>query len=657
MISLGQQSQLGIGIAISLQNNFSGSALKVLQQMNQMKNAANQMVLGAMRNYRNMSAGIATAAGAATLGMYKMAESGAEFQHKINQVAIVGGRELGKTRKQLTDFSLQMDKTFTRNPTEIAGAMFENVKAGITTGLQLITKYQIAVATATDEILEGENGVAFGLNSIMNAMNLTYKDFPRIANAVTAAANASQASVIGLNESMQYFANTAHLSNMGLEETLALLAKLSQSGIRGSAAGTAAANMLNYLEKTVGPFRGKKATKAWEMLGINPDALAPFINRGQITDVLSFISSKAQNLPTVQRKSALNALFNIRGERALENMFIDADPTKSFSALKQQIFSGEKTDIAMKQSKAMMNDLQGEIGLFKNQLTNFRIAFTEAVGPTLRVIISFGSKLLSLTTSILKTPIGKILAGVAAVTIPLIGILFAFRAAALTATIALNGFAGMAARGTFSNLMGAGMDMFSGGFLKGKGVGLNSLGKSYVLKGQQVNYMGKIYKGGQFLPKGFQAGGWGSKIGNFLGFGSMAGAGGFGGKIIGFLGKMAPWLGKIAGFAFRWLPVIGWIWSIYEVLDAIFDLWGTKKQRDPVRQKYDQEMYNQSMSKLWPRDQRQTPYDSWVAAHGGKDQILQTINVNLDGKQVYTKQINQQLQRDLNNQFNVNTIH
>lgn len=654
MISLGQNTQLGIGIAVSLQNNFSGAATKVIGQLNQMKNAANAAVIGAMRNYRNMAAGVAATAGYATREMYKMAEAGAEFQHKINQVAIVGGRELGKSRKQLADYSLQLSKTFTRTPSEIAGAMFENVKAGITTGLEQITRYQIAVATATDEILEGENGVAFGLNSIMNAMNMSYKDFPKIANAVTAAANASQASVIGLNESMQYFANTAHLSNMNLEETLALLAKLSQSGIRGSAAGTAAANMVNYLEKNVGPMRGKRANKAWAMLGINPDALAPFINRGQITDVLSFISNRAQHLPTVQRKSALNALFNIRGERALENMFTDADPTKTFSALKQQIIAGERQDISMKQSKAMMNDLKGEIGLFTNQLTNFRIAFTEAVGPTLRVIISWGSKLLGIATQVMKTPIGKILAGIAIVTVPLIGILFAFRAAALAATIALSGFAGQTG---FSSLMGAGMDMLSGGFLGRRGVRVNANGRAIVAAGKQVNYMGKLYKGGQFLPKGFQPGGWGSKIGNFLGFGSLAGAGGFGGKVVGFLGKITPWLGKLVGFAFRWLPVVGWIWSIYEVLDAIFDFWHSKRA-DPVRQKYDQEMWNQQMTKVWPQNNmRQTPYDSWVAKNGGHDQILQTIQVNLDGKKVFDKQFNQQLQKDMNNQFNINTIH
>lgn len=657
MITLGQQSQLGIGIAIKLNNQFSGQAAKVVASLAAMKNQANEAVIGAMKNYRSYALGIAASSGVAIKAMYGMAEAGAEFQHKINQVAIVGGKELGKTRKQLSDFATTLDKTFTRSPTEIAGAMFENVKAGITKGLEGITKYQIAVATATDEILEGENGVAFGLNSIMNAMNLSYGEFPRIANAVTAAANASQASVIGLNESMQYFANTAHLSNMGLEETLALIAKLSQSGIRGSAAGTAASNMVNYLEKNVGPFRGKRANKAWAMLGINPDEIAGLVNSGHITAALDFISQRASKMNIVNRKSVLNSLFNIRGERALENLFNDSDPTKTFGALKQQILEGVKGDIAMRQSKAMMNDLQGEIGKFKNQATNFRIAFTEAVGPMLRVMIGVGTKVLGFFTSILKTPIGKVFAGIAMVTIPLIGVLFAFRAAALTAAIALNGFSGRAGALGFSSLFGAGMNMYSTR-MGGAAVKMNKAGRAYVAAGQSVNFGGKLFKAGQILPSAFTSGSsWMGKIGNFLGAGSLVSGVGWGAKLAGFAGKALPMLGKLVGFAFKWIPVIGWIWTIVDLLDDIFGIF-SKKQVDPVRQYYNNELHNQTLKKLFPERQNAVPFEAWQAAHGGHDTILQTINVvTPDGKKILSQQLETKLQRDFNNQTNFNTIH
>lgn len=495
MITLGSQSQLGIGIAIRLQDEFSGTASKVAASIKALKNDATSMITTQMRNYRNNAAAIATAAAGATYAMYQGIKAGAEFQHKINQVAIVGGRDLNRSRKQLSGFAQDLSKVFTRTPTEIAGAMFENVKAGLTTGLEQITRYQIAVATATDEILEGNQGVAFGLISMMNSMNLGYGQFPRIANAVTAAANASQASVTSLNESMQYFANTAHLAGLNLEETLTLIAKLSQSGIRGSTAGTSLSNMINYLFKNVGPFMGKRATKAWGMLGIDPKLVESMANQGKMFEVLEMVDKASKGLNMTDRKSALNALFNIRGERALENLFGDNDPNKTLAGLRNSIEQGVKSDVAMRQAKAMMNDAQGEMGLFTNALIRFKVAFTEAAGPTFRVLLSIGTKLIGVFTAILKNPIGKVFAGIATVVIPLIGILFAFRAAALTAAIALNGFAMTSRVGGFSNLLGAGLGMWGGNFLSGKGIARNVNGRAIVAAGQSLNIGGKIYKG------------------------------------------------------------------------------------------------------------------------------------------------------------------
>jgi len=664
MISLGQQSQLGIGIAIKLQNQFSGAANQVIASMKSMKNQANATLMAGLTSYRNYAAGIAAASGVATYAMFNMAKSGAEYQHRINQIAIVGGKELGRTRKQLSDFALGLSKQFTRTPQEIAGAMFENVKAGVTTGLEMITKYQIAVATATDEMLEGEQGVAFGLNSIRNAMNLSLDQFPRVANAVTAAANASQASVLSLNESMQYFANTAHLANLSLEETLALAARLSQSGIRGSTAGTALTNMLNYLTKNVGPFRGKQANASWAMLGVDPNKIAEMVNSGHIFDALKVIDQAAKGLSIVQKGSIMRNLFNVRGEKGLLNLFGDADPNKSLLGMQKAIMEGVNGDIAMKQAKSMMNDLQGEMGLFTNQLHAFKIAFVEAVGPTLRIIVAFGTKILQFGTMLLKTPIGKVFAGIAMVGIPLIGLLFAFRAATLGAIIALNGFSAANAAGGFGTLMRGGLGALGGTWMRGKGLTSNMNGRTIVNAGQKVSYLGKIYKGGQFLPAGFQpvgsfgATGWGSRIGNFLGMGSLMSGAGWGAKLAGFAGKALPILGKIAGFAFKWIPVIGWIWTIVDLLDSIFGIFSKKEDDDPVKQLYHRQLMNQSLGKYFPQDrQAPVPYDSWLAAHGGKDNVLQSLTINIDGKEAMKETIQHQMDKQSSGQLNFNIIH
>lgn len=658
MITLGQQSQLGIGIAISLQNNFSGPAAQVTQQLARMKNQANSAVLGAMRDYRNYAAGIAGGAAVATMGMYKMTQAGAEFQHQINKIAIVGGRDLNMTRKQLTDFSVEMSKMYTQSPLEVANALFENVKAGITNNLKEITRYQLATATAVDERLDGPGGVAEKLLGIMNAMDISSSKFGNIANSITAVANATISNVSDIGEAMQYAAFTAKSFNIPLEMTLALVGKLSQAKIVGSSAGTGIYNMLLQLSKTLGPFASKKAVAAWGMLGLNMNNMRAYANNGHIDQVIMALSQATSGMSPIKRNDILSTLFNRRGDRAIEGMFDSKNGNVSIASLVAAARAAEQNNTVVGMSKAMMNDLSGDFKHFRNSLLNFKNAFTEAVGPLFRVIVGIGTKLMEWGTAILKTPVGKILAGVTAVTIPLIGVLFAFRAAALTATIALNGFTGTAASSGFSNLMGSGLNMLGGNMMKGKGIRLNANGRAIVTAGEEINYMGKIYKGGQFLPKGFQAAGWGSKIGNFFGASSAASGMGWGAKLAGFAGKAAPWLGELVSFGAKWLPVIGWIWAVWDILHNWFGLF-KDRDKDPVREKYEQEMFNATQRKLFPERQRGIPFDSWVAHNGGRDHILeQTINiVTPDGKQIWSKQIQHEFDKKVDSQFNLNTLH
>lgn len=658
MITLGQQSQLGIGIAIKLQDQFSGAASKVLQSMRAMKAQQNSNVVGAMKDYRNYALGIAATSAVATKAMFSMAEAGAEFQHTINKIAIIGGKELGLTRTQLMDFAHDMSKIYTQSPLEVANAAYENVKAGITTGLKEITNYQMATATAVGERLDGPGGVAEKLLGIMNAMDIPQSKFGDIANSITAVANATISNVSDIGEAMQYAAFTAKTFNVPLETTLALVGKLSQAKIIGSSAGTGISNMFLQLAKSLGPFATKKSQKAWGMLGIDMNKMAKLANSGNINDVILSLSRATEKMSPIMRNDILSTLFNRRGDRAIEGLFDSKNGNVSIASLVAAAQKGEKNNTVMSQAKKMMNDLTGDFAHFRNSLMAFKDAFAVSVGPFLRVLIHGGTALIGVFTAISKTGIGKVLLGVAVVTIPLIGVLFAFRAAALTAAIALNGFSSVAGAGTFKGLMGAGLDMASAGHLGARGVRTNINGRAIVSAGQSINYGGKIYKGGQFLPNGFNGnGGWGAKVGNFVGMGSMLSGTSWAAKLAGFAGKGLPMLGKLVSFGFKWLPVVGWILTITDILDSIFGIF-SKKERDPVRDYYNNQLHNESLKKYFPERQLAVPFEAWQAIHGGHDKLLQTINiVTPDGKKILSKTMEQKMEQDMNNQFNFNTVH
>lgn len=662
MLGLGSNTQLGIGISISLADRFSNQAKAVNQQLLQMRKNATGAVDGAVRSYRNQAATIAAGAAGISMAMYSMAESGAKFQHSINQIAIVGGKDLKKSRRDLAAFAKDLSTQFTRNPQEIAGAMFENVKAGVTAGLENITKYQIAVATATDEMLEGEQGVATGLLNIMNAMNLGHNQFARVANAVTMAANASQASVLSLNESMQYFASTARSANIPLEETLALVAKLSQSGIRGSAAGTALSNFVMHGLKSSGPFAGKQAGKAWGMLGLNPQQMSTMIGQGKAFEVMRAIEAASGKLPNDIKLDVLDKLFGVRGQKALINSFGNADPSKTLEGLLKSIKEGVSSDVSMRQSKAMQNDLYSDMKFLANAFHNFKIAFVEAAGPTIRVMLGVFTKVIKVFGWIANTPVGKVLVGIVAVAIPLIAVLFAFRTAALTAAIALRGFSSSSAVGGFSGLLqGAlGSAGLSG---VGSAVTRNAAGRLAVRAGQTVNFGGKVFKGGQLLPKAFAAGAGGfmGKMGNFLGFSSLAAGSGAGSKVVGMLGKSLPWLAKIGGFALRWLPVVGWIWAAFDIIKGIYGLFheerAEKRKLDPLFEDYYRNLDNQIMGYNKPNNYYSSKYGLTAAQQRQQASINQQIMINIDGKTAMDQKIDQVTDEQFNNQLNFNLTH
>lgn len=645
MLGLGSSSQLGIGIAIKLHDQFSGAADKVASRLRALKNDSSQLAMGVVRDYRNQAASIAGISAAVTYGMISMAKEGAEVQHKINQVAVVGGKELGKSREQLMKFATQFSKSFTSSPEDNVSAMFENAKAGITQGMEEITKYQVAVATATDEAIGGEGGVANQLLTIMNAMDIPTSKFKDIANGITVAANASMASVHSIGESMHYAAFTAHQFNVPLAETLALTAKLSQAGIVGSSAGTGINNMMLMVSGGLGKYATKKQKKYWRDLGLNRNEMRAEVNKGGqgIFHVIEALDKATMRLNLNDKADVLGRLFNRRGGRAMAGMFESKNGHKSIEDFTAEIQAGIKGDAAMVQSKAMMNDLSSDFKFLHNAVQRFKIAFVTQLGPTIRVLTHGLISVVNVLSKLVATPIGKVFIGLTAVAVPLIGIMFAFRAAILTATIALNGFSFNKGVGGFGGILQGGMGAAANAGIMGR---FGSMVK--------VNKAGNLYRAatGQFVG-GFAKGAFSNLAMN-------------GGKaaattakategIASVSGKFLPALGTIGSFASKAIPVLGAGFLIYEIIKNLYEWFTGKdsstKRNDPMVNDYyrnlDQLYMGYSKPDAWYNKNNMPGYKQAQAAG-----LNQSININVAGTPMMQQQLNQKLDGILASELN-----
>lgn len=671
MIGLGSQSQLGIGIAIELQDRFSATSSRVANKLKELRSLGMGSVDAAMRDYRNNSAGIAAAAGAVSMGFYSMARSASEFGHRINQIDIIGGGRLGKTKKQLSEFALGLSRDFGTMPKEVAAAMLENTRAGVTSGLDVVTKYQLATAKAVGE---DAASVSQHLLGTANAMNIPLAQFPRVANAVTAAANASMASVFSIGESMEYAAFTANQFNIPLEQTLALVAKLSQSQIKGSAAGTALNNMIQYLGTSLSDLATPKQQKMWGMLGLKRSEMKAMMDSGNIFGVIEAMDKAMANISPSERISILRGITNMRGARGMMGSWGSSDPTKSLTGLLSDIRGGVGNDLAIKQSKAMMDDPFSQFQRVQAAWETFKIKFIGSMAPALMKILKGAEGFVNIMGKIADSPVGSVLGTVVAVGAPLVTILFGFRAAALAATIALGGLT----RGAgFGQLIRAGMgNLGAGAFastMMNRGVQsgaqfvkFNKAGNPYVGAGGSVVFQGKTYTGGQALPKallGLQLAGTGGAAGA-AGGGLLAK---FGGMIGGSVGtKIVPWISKGAMIAGRFLPILGWgltLWSIYDVLKGMRSDNQKEKQenalKDPAYMLYkaamDEELLkytNPELGKLMSTPEWKKVRQDFAAA-----KLQQQIIINMDGKTVFEKTLDQTLDSGMNQQLPFNLTY
>lgn len=638
MFGLGSSSQLGIGIAIKLNDEFSGNAQKVNDQLKAIKANSMSAASSAISSYRNSSAMIAGGAALVSGALFEAAKSGAEFQHSINQIYTVGGKDLGKTKDQLADFANQMSKTFAVDPGVIAKSMFDNVTAGVTTNLQEITKYQLAVSQAANENLGGEGGVAQKLLGIMGAYDMSTSKIGFVANALTAAGNASLATISSMGESMEYAAFTAHQFNVPLEQTLAMLAKLSQSKIYGSAAGTGLTNMMQQFGGDLGPFATKQQKAAMRMLRLDPRREKGLADSGNFFQVLKDIQQSTNGMSPSDKTSILKVLFNRRGLRAAEGMFDSKSGNKGLDDFLKDIKEGVKSDIAMSQAKKMQDDLHSDFIFLHNSIVRLKNDFSHSLEPVFRLVIHGAVAVADFIGVIIKNPIGKVLVGLVAVAAPVISVMFAFRAALLATTFALKGFGQAESVGGFSSLLKAGLGMAGMGRFGGNAIRVNSAGSLTVPAGRTFGLGPLAQTGGQIISAENLAG---------LGIGRIGGktakvaeeAEGFFGKGLGFLGESAGMLGDL-------LPVVGEVAIAVQVLMGIWDLF---KKKDDDKPKQDALLTN------YYRNLDAAYYGSsnskdWYNAHPGqsrnsqdKNGLNQNINLYVDGQQTQTKVLNQQL--------------
>lgn len=256
------------------------------------------------------AAGIAGAAIAAGIGL-AIARS-IEFERVISTVGAVSDAS-SRQLDRLRDAAIEAGAATIFSARDAAEAEAELAKAGLTTS-QILGG---ALTGALDLAAAGQLDLATAATISAQAMaifNLEGEDVTHIADVLAAGANKSTASVSSLGEGLGNAGGAARLANLGLEETVGVLALLDQNAVRGAEGGTALRSALLQLFTP-----SQKQADEMARVGFSAfDAGGKFIGLERLAGELQ---ARFGGLTQEQRNLSLGIIFGSFGIQAATTLY------------------------------------------------------------------------------------------------------------------------------------------------------------------------------------------------------------------------------------------------------------------------------------------------------------------------------------------------
>lgn len=166
------------------------------------------------------------------------------FEKTMKEVQAVSGAT-GDELKLLSNNANKLGATTEKTAQQVAEAQKELAKLGFSTPeILMVTESIVDLSTATGEDLVKSAEVAA---ATLRAFGLDVSEMKRVTDVMTKSFVISALDLEKFRESIKLVAPIAAATNVGIEAVTASLAKLSDTGISGSLAGTAMRNLLSSM--------------------------------------------------------------------------------------------------------------------------------------------------------------------------------------------------------------------------------------------------------------------------------------------------------------------------------------------------------------------------------------------------------------------------
>ena len=283
---------------------------------------------------------------------------------RVNAIADEVGVSYADLRKRAID--LGASTAFSAK--EAAAGMENMASAGFNTKEiydSMAGVLALAAVSGGDVALAAENSA-----SALRGFGLEASQAGHVADVFAQAAAKTNAEVADMGEAMKYIAPVAHAMGISLEETAAAVGILSDSGIKGSQAGTSLRGALSRLAKPTDAMR-----ETMDALGLSfYDSNG---NMKSLADQVGMLKTAFKGLTPEQQQNALVTLY---GQESLSGMLalISAGPEKLRELTKSFEQSGGAAD---KMAQQMQNNLPSKIEQMFGALESVAIRIGDKLFP------------------------------------------------------------------------------------------------------------------------------------------------------------------------------------------------------------------------------------------------------------------------------------
>ena len=379
------QYEAALHNAVNAGSNVTSNLSQVSTGMNTAQSSTNELA-SQMQKASMIGNLMASAIKSATSAIVDFGKesigAGMTFDSSMSQVAATMGVTVDEVQ-ELRDFAQDMGASTAFSATQAADALNYMALAGydaeksmsmLPNVLNLAASGGMDLATASDMITDAQS-----------ALGLSMDETTELVNKMAKTASSSNTSVSQLGEAMLQIGGSAKKLKGGTTELTTILGMLADNGMKGAEGGTHLRNMLTSLMSPT-----KDATAMMEKLGVSLyDSEG---NMRSLNDVFIDLRNGMDSLATqAERDQVITSIFNARDMKAAEAMI--ANVGDRYEELSGKI--DEAAGAAQDMANTQLDNLQGDITLFKSAVEGAQIAVYDRLTPSLRKFTQFGSKAVS----------------------------------------------------------------------------------------------------------------------------------------------------------------------------------------------------------------------------------------------------------------------